>query len=205
MNRAERRRLARSKDSTAAQPRVCVATLHSRHIEASFSDDWTNLLLSNRDLIADVVTISGSLVAAARNGIVRHFLAGTCDWLFMVDDDMRFPPDVLPALLAHADPVERPIVGGLCFKVHRGGELEPVMGRLEFEPHTYLRVVRDWQRGALVQADVTGAACLLVHRSVFESLDEPWFAAGVLAGEELGEDTAFCLSARKAGFPVYVA
>ena len=206
MNRADRRRLARTKDSTSTQPRVCVSTLHGNGgVQASWVDDWTNLLLSNRDLIGDVVSISGSLVAAARNGIVRHFLAGTCDWLFMVDDDMRFPPDVLPALLAHADPRERPIVGGLCFKVHRDGDVEPTLYRLALEPHTHLRVVADWQRGALVQVDATGAACLLVHRSVFEAMEDPWFATGELAGEQLGEDTTFCLSARRAGFPIHVA
>lgn len=204
MNRAARRARARG-HSTPTQPRVCVATLHARHVEAQFVDDFTNLLMANRDLIADVVSITGNLVHAARNGIVRHFLAGTAEWLFMVDDDMAFPPDVLPALLAHADPTERPIVGALCFKVHRSGDIEPTLYRLATEPHTHLRVVRDWQAGALVQVDATGAACLLVHRSVFEAMDAPWFGSAVLAGEELGEDTSWCLSARQAGFPIFVA
>ena len=204
MNRADRRRLARSK--TPPAPRVCVATLHGNGgVQAGFADDWTNLLMANHGLIGDIVSISGSLVAAARNGIVRHFLAGSCDWLFMVDDDMRFPPDVLPALLAHADPAERPIVGALCFKVHRDGDVEPTLYRMEFEPNTHLRVVQDWQRGALVQVDATGAACLLVHRSVFEAMSDPWFGSGEFAGEQLGEDTTFCLSARQAGFTIHVA
>ena len=185
---------------------MCVATLHGNGgVAASFVDDWTNLLVTHGALIGEVVSISGSLVAAARNAIVRRALATDCDWVLQIDDDMQFPPDVLPALLAHAEPVERPIVGALCVKVHRNGDVEPTLYRLATERHTHLRVVRDWQRGQLVQVDATGAACLLVHRRVFEAIEEPWFGPAVLAGEELGEDVSFCLSARQAGFPIFVA
>src|SRR5690606_34982673 len=52
----------------------------------------------------------------ARNKAVQLFLdEGRADWLFWIDTDMGFPPDTVDALMAAADPVERPMVGGLCF------------------------------------------------------------------------------------------
>lgn len=203
---AKRDELRHNNGSTPAQPTVCVATLHGNGgITPSFADDWTNLLLHNGRHIAAVVSISGSLVAAARNGIVRKFLATGAEWLFTVDDDMQFAPDVLPRLLEKADPGNHPIVGALCFKVHRTGEVEPTLYQLETQPHQYLRTQTDWFEGELLQVAATGAACLLVHRSVFEKMPEPWFGVGELSGEELGEDVTFLLAAGQHGFPVHVA
>ena len=52
----------------------------------------------------------------SRNTVVAAFLDGTDDdWFWWLDDDMGFAPDTLDRLRLAADPVERPIVGALCF------------------------------------------------------------------------------------------
>ena len=211
MNRAERRAAVkqanRNGSSTSAQPSVCVATLYRTQEPpvGAFFDAWTNMLAVRPVNIVDVVGISGALIDDARNGIVQRFLAGSADWLWTCDSDMDPDVDTVARLLAHADPVDRPIVGALCFRVHRNGLLEPTMWQLETEPHEFLRCQRDWEPGALVQVAATGAACLLVHRSVFEKLPAPWFGPGSLCGEPLGEDITFALAAGNAGFPIHVA
>lgn len=192
---------------TARKPkleRVCLGIPH-RGVDDVFFDAYTNLLMHERDRIVAVASVSGSLTADARNRITRRFVDSDAEWMLQIDADMDFSPDVLRALLAHADAKDRPVVGALCFKVSAGGEVEPAMARGFAEPFPHLEVVRDWTDGALVQVDACGGACLLVHRSVIEALPEPWFGTGELAGVELGEDYAFCLSARQAGFPVFVA
>ena len=216
MNRAERRAAKKRADdkraelrnngSTPAQrhDKVCIGVPH-RGVTDEFFDSVMSLVMNERDRVVAVVSVGGSLVAPARNAIVRHALQSDADWILQLDSDMSFDGALLDGLLAYSDPVERPIVGGLAFKVFRDGTTEPTMYRLVNEPKTHLQAVRDWQRGALVRVDATGGACLLVHRSVYEAMDAPWFGPAELAGEELGEDVSFCLSARLAGFEIHVA
>jgi Predicted glycosyltransferases len=54
-------------------------------------------------------------IAGGRNDVVLDFLKSDSPWLWWVDTDMGFEPDVVERLLEAADPVERPVVGGLCF------------------------------------------------------------------------------------------
>ena len=54
-------------------------------------------------------------LAAARNTAVKEFLSGNAQWLWWVGTDMGFGPDVVDRLMEAADPVQRPVVGALCF------------------------------------------------------------------------------------------
>ena len=67
-------------------------------------------------------------VAHGRNQIVRQFLdlPGKPDWLWFIDTDMDFGPDTLDRLVESADPVSRPILGGLCFALMKGDAQEVV-------------------------------------------------------------------------------
>ena len=125
----------------------------------------------------------------------------------MVDTDMVFAADALDRLLEVADSDVQPVVGGLCFAAAD----KPVMFRLG-EDGAPARVT-EWPEGALVPVDATGAACLLMHRSVLVEMGErnqgaayPWFVEGAATsrGALLGEDTAFCLRARGMGVPIVV-
>lgn len=208
VNRAQRRSAAReARRHGPPSPKVCVATLYRADEPpvGAFFDAWTNMLATRPVDIVDVVGISGALVDDARNGIVERFLTGSADYLWTCDSDMDPDADTVARLLAHADPVDRPIVGALCFRVYRNGLVEPTLWQLETEPHEFLRVQREWEPGSLVRVAATGAACLLVHRSVFEKLPAPWFGPGSLCGEPLGEDITFALAAGNAGFPIHVA
>jgi hypothetical protein len=50
----------------------------------------------------------------------------------------------------------------------------------------------------LVELTAGGSAGMLIHRSVLEAVDWPWFEYGFVS-----EDLMFCDKARKAGFPIY--
>jgi hypothetical protein len=61
----------------------------------------------------------------------------------------------------------------------------------------------------LQEVDATGCHCLLVHRSVFETIQSEhpyrWFREDLIAEDTIsGEDIWFCIEARKAGFPLFV-
>jgi hypothetical protein len=172
-------------------------------------------------IFADIAQESSSLIANGRCEIVRTFLDLGADWLLMLDDDMTFAPDLLDRLLEVADPVERPIIGGLCFGVapRKGVPLRSTLGAdLQGWPTLFtladdgtLTHWTDYARDALIRVDSTGAACLLVHRSVLaderwtaDGHPQPWFREGVFDGRALSEDHYFCLTAGRFGYPLHV-
>lgn len=158
--------------------------------------------------IGQLPHISGPRIAAGRNHLVEAFLATPGEWLLMVDDDMVFPDDVVERFLKVAHPRKAPIVGGLAFGVGRDG-IFPTLFRLSEEAQSPVRMDA-WPLDEVVEVDATGAACLFVHRSVFEALAEEyskpwqWFQETTLHGNSVGEDMTFCLRARAAGFPIKV-
>ena len=159
-----------------------------------------------------VAKYSSANICNARNGVVRQFLDETqAEWLWMVDADMSFDPDTVDALLAEADPERAPIVGGLCFGVV-DGELFATLYDIAQDDDQSPHMIRyhAWPENAMFQVTATGAACLLIHRSVLVAMRErfpepfPWFSEGVLGGKPMGEDVRFCINAGVLGFPVFV-
>jgi cephalosporin hydroxylase len=168
---------------------------------------------------------TGGLIEA-RNQAVHEFLEDyTADWLFWLDCDMGFQPDALELLLDAADPVERPIVGGLCF-AQREDEADGMGGwRTQPTPTIYDWITLDDQSGYAVRWDypidtvtrcaATGSACVLIHRSVLEKMRDA-FTSGAIrpawydrlpnptTGQLLSEDLSFCVRAGALGFPIYV-
>ncbi len=166
-------------------------------------------------------------VCRSRNAIVQQFLDADAEWLLLLDVDAAFPETILDEMLAVADPIERPIIGALAHqrrgKVDEDGdpviddvgnqvvEVVPTMYQIAWENGEYVgyREVASYTLG-LNEVDATGTHTLLVHRSVFEAIksDHPyrWFREDewVTGGPVVGEDIWFCLSARAAGFPIYV-
>lgn len=152
----------------------------------------------------------GPRIASSRNMLVSKFLE-ECDgeWLWMLDTDHTFTPDVLERMLAWADPIDAPIVGGLAFSGAVGSSITPTMMRLiPIDGQIAVSHIREWEPGEVVEVDATGAACLLVHRFVLEDmrkLGRPWFYEGYAAnGGEFGEDVNFCIGARSVGARIFV-
>jgi hypothetical protein len=151
---------------------------------------------------------SSPRVPAARNQLVREFLASGLEWLWFVDTDMTFAPDALETLLASADPDERPVVGGLCFGLD-GLEVHSTLMRKGRDGVTY-DLALSWPPDQLVEVDATGAACLLIHRGLLERLraaypaPHHWFVDEVHAGIDVGHDLVFCERVKALGARVFV-
>jgi hypothetical protein len=164
---------------------------------------------------------SGGLVEA-RNLTVKTFLEERqADWLWWIDTDMGFSPDTVDRLFEAADPVERPIVGGLCFF-----NREDAPDGLGGFRHTIVPTVYDWLKteddqygwqvrwqypvNTLTACGGTGSACLLIHRSVFEKIEEKhgrvWYdrIPNTTNGLLIGEDLSFCLRAGALKIPMFV-
>lgn len=202
---------------------VVIAYIHPGQVSGRFCESLVNTLFhdarTDRRIAGQIAMQSSPRIAEARSQVVDRFAEHFpgVGWLLMIDADMSWEPDAVDRLLHAADRKLRPIVGGLCF-AQDGKGVKPTLYRLtndtlDMEP------IRDYPRGELVQVDATGAAFMLIHRSVFAGMKEaygkrgdgsvnpyPWFVEGstTKSGWALGEDIAFCLRAKTLGIPIHV-
>jgi GT2 family glycosyltransferase len=199
--------------------KVAVGYVHSTDVSIYFHTSLLNTFVADMngarrimDGGARIPKYSSANISNARNAIVRTFLTSTdAEWLWMVDTDMAWEPDALDILLAHASRERAPIVGGLCFGVE-DGQLFPTLYAWEKRGEG-LGIARysEFPDDAMFQVGATGAAFLLIHRSVLEAVESkgfnktfPWFQETEMNGLACGEDITFCARAGMCGFPVYV-
>jgi len=204
--------------------KVTIAYVHSNEVAHSWHMSLLDLI--GYDLSNGGRVVSGGWLAmrcgtdglqAARNLAVAKFLSEKdADWLFWIDTDMGFGPDTVERLLEAADPLERPIVGALCFaQKEQAGD---GMNGYRCAPRpTILDWIGEGFQGrtqypvnALVRCGATGSAAILIHRSVLERIAEKdggpvWYdRIPKPDGERFGEDISFCIRAGAAGFPVFI-
>lgn len=189
---------------------VTVAWMHPGQVSGRFAESLVSMMVTgsaNRQVGSWISSHTGPVLDLARNTIVRRFLLTTDDeWLLQVDSDMVFGYDLVERLLEHADPERVPIVGALCYSVNHDGVF-PVVYRRTGEQYA---TMTDPPADTLLRVDGTGAACLMVHRTVFEKIAaEPempgeWFDRLFLGEKPLGEDLSFCVRVEMAGFPIHV-
>jgi hypothetical protein len=134
-----------------------------------------------------------------RNYMARQLLNSDYTHLFMMDSDHMHPEDVVERharwVVGHP---EKRIIGGLHFR--RGAPYEPCIFLLDDEGYF---APNEWPKG-LLTVEAVGHGTLLVHRSVFEELDYPWWAYPASPeGEFVSEDIYFCAKARKAGLDIW--
>jgi GT2 family glycosyltransferase len=194
-----------------------VGYCHPGAVRAEFCASLLGVAMEGDTLLDAVITLEwGPNISTARNKIAADFLAHPTPWLLMCDTDMVFASDAIDRLIAAAHPVERPIIGALCYSPIAGGQgpyptmyelVQKEPGRIGFvRPAT----VPDDQ---LVQVSATGTGFVLIHRTALEKIRDdaadvsaPWFRETAV-GEPMalmGEDLTFCLRAGAAGIPVYV-
>jgi GT2 family glycosyltransferase len=195
--------------------KVCVAFPSRDDRSGRFMDSLITLQsydAVNSRRIADgggIIPLPATMIAQARNQIVRTFIhRHTADWLWFVDTDMVFPPDILDRLVASAHPRDRPIMGALCFSVTADFQAAPTIYMLR--PDGDIGRVLDYPRNKVIVADATGTGCVLIHRTVFEAMRKAapppweWFVYATMGGEPIGEDITFCLRAQELGIPTHV-
>lgn len=234
-NRAQRRAAQRGTsgavDLAQLKPKglgkVVVAYPHPSEISAHFHEALFNLIVHDaytvQRIIGRISTTSGANIVQTRNNITQEFLEhpSGAEWLWMLDDDMTFEIDTLERLMDSANRNDRPVMGGLCF-AYRPERQHPIVPTIYMpgQGNTFANST-GYPQNQIVQVMGTGAACLLVHRKVFEGIRDledadgnlvnpkphPWFAnliTGNNYGDIISEDLTFCLRAAQAGFPIHI-
>ena len=136
-----------------------------------------------------------------RNEMARLLLASPYSHILMLDADHKHPPDIVERLVQRViDDPTRLVVSGLSFR--RGPPYDPtawVVGENGQVKH----MIQNKIPHGLVEVDIVGGSALLIHRSVFERIEWPWFELTYVKGQYAGEDVTFCNKCRTAGIKIY--
>lgn len=165
--------------------------------------------------IIDIGVTHRQMIDDARNGLVESFLASNTEWLFWMDSDMTFPKETLVELFKVAEEKNTKMVTGVYYQ--RKGNNFPVLfsrgvettsGNISGEES--VRSKTNKYVGAFLfphpdkqepgKAHSAGFGCVLIHRSVFEMMDRPWFKflPGICS-----EDFYFFVNAAELGFELW--
>lgn len=207
---------------------VLPAYLHGHRVSHSWHESMERLMiwdeLNERRLQAPYrVHVSGpNGMVEGRNMAVKQFLdESVAEWLWFIDTDMGFAPDVVDRLVEAASVEQhRLVVGALCFAMknvgsdgYGGYNVRPLptiftlardrdgtigfLGLHCYPPNTVLRVAG------------TGTGCLLIHRHVLEEIrakfGDHWFdLVQYENGTTISEDLSFCWRLGHANRNVFV-
>lgn len=159
-----------------------------------------------------------TLIHTARNILAKGFLETDCEWAFWMDSDMILEARTIPLMLKWAKQLDAKMLTGIYYK--RMGQHHPVLWRktLQSKDGKLVRTTKDRYAhmtvfpasigGEPFKVDVAGFGCVLMHRSVFDKLKEPYFRFDFFQGEdgkelEASEDFYFFTNAREAGIELW--
>lgn len=155
------------------------------------------------------------LVDDARNTLTEGFLKSPTEWLFWMDSDMTFPGDTLVKLFDLAEKKDAKMVTGIYYQrkgmnypcIWSRGEVTENnnttgMGGIKGKDNRYagsfLMIHPDKKEPFEVHA--AGYGCVLVHRTVYEMMDRPWFQ---FVKNTCSEDFYFFVNAHDLGFKLW--
>ncbi len=181
-------------------PEVMVAILTREIVATKWAMGFRNLALPGT---SGVSFRTGAPYDVMRNSACADALAAGFQWVMFLDDDVIPPPDTYARLARH----NRDIVSGLYYR--RQPPICPVAMKLDGEGKP--QWVTQWNPpNSLVEVDLVGAGCLLIHRRVLERTPQPWFeweigkTSAPQGRNAMSEDFAFCLRAKEHGFKVHL-
>ncbi len=210
--------------------KVSVGYLHPGKVSTCFMQSKQDLLLydlSNRQRIMSHAhgemgkQCGAAAIADGRNAIARAILdESDADYLWMVDSDMGFEPDIVDRLVEVAHAKDRPVVGGLAFAHKTDGKATGYGIRYRCQPTLYDWYEDDDQAGfvprfrydrdTLAEVGATGAACVLIHRLALEAIrdryGDQWFdpIRHPKITNPLSEDLSFCVRVAACDMPLHV-
>ncbi len=181
------------------QRKLLVGILHVDTVTLAWSFGLRNLRIPGQ-----FIGVAGMPYDHARNSVVKMGLENGFQWIGFLDSDVIPPNDAFLRLLSH----NQPIVGGMYCR-----RSPPHGVPVAIKNGNWLTQLPGPGQNPLVEVDVMGAGCMIVHRSVFENLPpsrpgKPFFDWRVdspelfPSGEAMSEDFTFCLNARKAGYKI---
>jgi hypothetical protein len=157
---------------------IAICTPAPDIVKTRFAHDLTQVIARGG---CEWIPSEGTVIPNQRTLLVREALQRNASHVLFLDSDMRFPADIISRMRAHC----KPIVAANCIDKRSGNET----------------VVRKGDEVISV-----GCAVMMIEKSVFQKLDEPWFAMpwDPMQKHLVGEDRYFCHRALQAGYQIFI-
>lgn len=174
-----------------------------------FVDSWEKLIHYNNEFLTTPETYIHytkgrvSYHELGRNNAVSEMRG---DWLFMLDTDHIFAPDILDRLLFLKDKHKVQVISGIYqykFPPHA-----PVANVWQYpdKEHKGLIGILDWNRKAeVLPIGAVGGGVLLVDKEVFIRIKEELGEEPFTKNYGLSEDYAFCYRCKQLDIPILLA
>lgn len=171
------------------------------------------ILLHRREKISDVIIASGHYLSNNKNSCVSQFLNTDADWLLLMDCDVLVTLESFDTLIDSADKDLRPVISGSYFlPMNDKLFLSAQYKNPEYPDAGYW--ISDWDKEIIDDLHSVGAGFLLVHRSVYEKIQEnnpekmpQWFQDeywGYPYYQWISEDIYFCKKVRDLGLNISI-
>lgn len=186
--------------TTGRAPSVMIAVPAMEMVNAEFAQ---HLAMSAASMVANGIKINcafniGSVITIARRNLTEIFLKSDFDYIWWVDSDMKFPIDTPLRLLSR----KKDIVG-VNYRRRRFPNAN--FTGMSGSPGSYTEFVTNDNSPAMELIDVLPHGCVMVKRSVYETIPQPHYLQEYIPSLnlEIGEDIYFCQQAQKAGYQIW--
>jgi hypothetical protein len=205
-----------------SRDKVAIGWLDPGVVDGAFMLAVCNLYANHPKVTSLIRIVARGLLSRGRNQMVAGFLAGDCDWLLILDSDMRFKEGReladFDALCSSVHDAERPVVAGLYFGAWPGEfypQAIPLIFACQTGTNSRFVPLTNYPDNAVFPIDSAGTGCLMVHRSVFERIRDNsplpqhqggewcWFQDMPINGDWFSEDHWFCARVRDLGIPIH--
>jgi GT2 family glycosyltransferase len=139
----------------------------------------------------DVLLEQSCYIHKNRERLAERAIEGGYDYLFFVDADMCFAPEVLDRLLSR----NKDIIGANYYK--RNPNKETITKFIENGQFVAKPIPED-----LFECASLGTGCMLISVKALKNIPKPYFDFNH-KGKEVGEDVYFCLKAKDAGYEIW--
>lgn len=180
--------------------KILIAVPCMNQVPAEFAHSLSTLE-KPKDALTAVSFKVGSLVYTSRDQLATDAISSGADYVFWLDSDMIFPPNVLNRLLEQIDNPDIDIISGLYFR-----RVEPytptIFDHLEVEDGTV-----KWNEFTHIPATPfevggCGFGCVLMPTDIFMAVQAE-YKAMFTPINGVGEDLAFCWRARQLGYRIW--
>lgn len=194
--------------------RILIAWPDPGTVDGAFAYDIANLYAERRDRILGLLRLKGGLITRQRNEIITTFLQTQAQWLLTIDSDQRISIPTFDKLVDAAHDRDRPVISGLVFAAYQGDLYPtPVPTIYRNAPDGFFAPIHDYPTDQLIQVDSVGGGCLLIHRTVLETIRDSadpalggawcWYQDGPVDGKWLSEDHYLARQITSHGYPIH--
>ena len=174
--------------------KIAIGIPCNRQFKPKTVEALLNIVAKSEHEILPLISLKGFTVAENRNWICAKAVQNQCDYLFLTDDDMILPDDILERLLAH----DKDVIGAE-YSIRR--IIDPGQN------HLVLEYLEGHKREAdkIYQVKSMGGGTMLIKVPILWKLEQPLFGYDINdnGSVAMSNDWYFSRRVRDKGFEIW--